>query len=160
LPVSFVLEDDQEAGEYRIVVTARKNGTGIRAVLDSDFFHSPEVEEIVKLFHELHIIGDSPFTLVEKDKQTTLSSYREVADAILDRSRHGIEIQRYKGLGEMNPEQLWQTTMNPDDRTLLQVKVEDAYEADEIFTTLMGDEVEPRRRFIEENALAVKNLDI
>jgi len=89
-----------------------------------------------------------------------LTSQKEVIDAILTRSRQGVEIQRYKGLGEMNPGQLWETTMNPETRTLLQLRIEDAYEADEIFATLMGDEVEPRRRFIAENALAVKNLDI
>ncbi|MBI3301180.1 MAG: DNA topoisomerase (ATP-hydrolyzing) subunit B [Deltaproteobacteria bacterium] len=160
LPVSFTLEEDSEIGGYRIVATTKTNGAGIRTVSDSDFLLSPEVQEIIKLFVDLRALGTPPFTLFDKEEPAVLASQREVVDAILARSRHGVEIQRYKGLGEMNPEQLWETTMNPETRTLLQVRIEDAYEADEIFATLMGDEVEPRRRFIEENALAVKNLDI
>ncbi len=128
--------------------------------MDSDFLHSPEVQEIRKLLGDLRAIGNPPFTLSDKEESSVLTSQKEVIDAILTRSRQGVEIQRYKGLGEMNPGQLWETTMNPETRTLLQVRIEDAYEADEIFATLMGDEVEPRRRFIAENALAVKNLDI
>ena len=158
--MSLSLEEDSEIGGYRIVATIGTNGTGTQTILDSDFLLSPEVQEIAKLFGDLRSIGDSPFTLFDKEEPTVLASQREVTDSILLRSRHGVEIQRYKGLGEMNPEQLWETTMNPQTRTLLQVRIEDAYEADEVFATLMGDEVEPRRRFIEENALAVKNLDV
>ena len=91
---------------------------------------------------------------VELDDAEALISYLE------DRGRKGISLGRYKGLGEMNANELWETTMNPDARTLLQVRVDDAVNADEIFTILMGDQVEPRRRFIEENALNVRNLDI
>lgn len=160
LPLSFFIEEDSEIGGYRIVAKTGTNGSGATTILDSDFFLSPEVQEIARLCAELRLISTSPFTFFEKGEQRLLNSQKEVADAILARSRNGVEIQRYKGLGEMNPEQLWETTMSPDSRTLLQVKIEDAYEADEIFSTLMGDEVEPRRQFIADNALAVKNLDI
>jgi len=159
-PLSFFIEEDGKIGGYRIVVTAKTNGSGIRLVLDNDFFSSPEVQEIIRTFNEVRIIGSPPFTLTEKGELVTLIDQKSLVDYILSRSRSGAEIQRYKGLGEMNPTQLWETTMDPESRTLLHVKIEDAYEADEIFSTLMGDEVEPRRRFIAENALAVKNLDI
>jgi DNA gyrase subunit B len=159
-PVSFTTEDDHKVGGHRIVATAKTNGAGIRFVIDSDFLNSPEVVEIEKTINDLRIIGPPPFALLEKDELVMLPSQKAVVDYIHARARHGTEIQRYKGLGEMNPAQLWETTMDPHSRTLLHVKIEDAYEADEVFSTLMGDEVEPRRRFIEENALAVKNLDI
>ncbi len=160
LPVSFSVEDNAKIEGYHIVATAKLNGSGIRTVIDSDFLHLPEIQELIKLIDQLRRIGTAPFTLVYKNEAKTLDSQQAVIDYILNRSRQGTDIQRYKGLGEMNPEQLWETTMNPETRTLLQVRIEDAYEADEIFATLMGDEVEPRRRFIEENALSVKNLDI
>jgi DNA gyrase subunit B len=160
LPVSFSLEEDSEIEGYRIVAATGVNGSGAMTILDSDFLLSPEVQEIIKLLSDLRTVGTSPFSLFDKEEQTILGSQKEVVETILTRARQGVEMQRYKGLGEMNPEQLWETTMNPETRTMLQVRIEDAYEADEIFSTLMGDEVEPRRRFIEENALAVKNLDI
>ena len=97
--------------------------------------------------------------LVRKDRNTTINGPIDLLKAILAEGEKGLSLQRYKGLGEMNPEQLWETTLDPEARTLLQVKVEDLADADDIFTKLMGDVVEPRREFIQQNALSVEHLD-
>jgi DNA gyrase subunit B len=90
----------------------------------------------------------------------SLPTYAGVVEFLFDQGKRGQSIQRYKGLGEMNPEQLWETTMNPDKRSIISVRLDDGVEAEEIFTTLMGENVEPRRKFIEDNALSVTNLDV
>ncbi len=104
-------------------------------------------------------VYDLPATLVRKDRTQLIMGPMDLLDAILAEGEKGLSLQRYKGLGEMNPDQLWETTLDPDARTLLQVKVEDMAEADDLFTKLMGDVVEPRREFIQQNALNVENLD-
>jgi DNA gyrase subunit B len=111
---------------------------------------------------QISIIGEPPYSDVsdESPAPVILESAKALVEHITSLGKKGLSLQRYKGLGEMNPEQLWETTMNPEKRTLLQVGVEDAVVADEIFTTLMGDQVEPRRDFIYKNALYVSNLDI
>ena len=157
---SFSIEEDRKLGGYRMIVTQGLNGSGQRVIFDRDFIESAEAVEVTRLLSALANIGPAPFAFSAKETALVLGSQEEVLDAILARSRKGVDIQRYKGLGEMNPEQLWETTMNPETRTLLQVRIEDAYEADEVFSTLMGDEVEPRRKFISENALSAKNIDI
>jgi len=159
-PSSCLLEEDAEHNCYKLVVTTRANGTGYQTTIDREFLTSPEYREIKKLFADLSGIGLPPYTVEEGENKTPLKSLTEVLRYIMEGGKKGQYIQRYKGLGEMNPEQLWETTMNPETRVLLQVRIEDAVEADEIFSTLMGDEVEPRRKFIEEHALTVKNLDV
>ena len=105
-------------------------------------------------------MSDGPYEIIYKEDVKSFKTLREVKNFVLKCGAKGIYIQRYKGLGEMNPNQLWETTMDPENRTLLQVRVDDVVEADEIFTVLMGDAVEPRRNFIEGNALNVRNLDV
>jgi len=160
LPVNFDLIEDTEHSGWKVVVRCRVNGSSYDTVIDAPLCATPEFAELSRLAGELRAAGKPPFTLVDGDQTTSLPTLRAAAAHILAMARKGLEVQRYKGLGEMNPDQLWKTTMDHGTRTLLQVRIEDAYEADEIFSTLMGDEVEPRRRFIEANALSVKNLDI
>jgi DNA gyrase subunit B len=159
-PVGFTLEEDREHACFRIVTTTRANGTGHRTVVDHELCLTAEFEEVRRIARELAAAGEPPFQLGTGEKAQILPNLLDAVAHIMTEARKGLDIQRYKGLGEMNPAQLWETTMNPETRTLLQVKIEDAVEADIIFSTLMGDEVEPRRKFIEENALNVRNLDI
>ena len=128
--------------------------------LDRALLGSLDARRLNERHAHLVEVYDKPAKLKRKDKVEVVLGPRSLLNAVYETGRKGIELQRYKGLGEMNPEQLWETTLDPDVRTLLQVKVGDLAEADEIFAKLMGDVVEPRREFIQENALNVSNLDV
>jgi len=159
-PLRVELVDDSEHGGVRLVVRAKQNGSAQETAIDAAFCASPEFVELQRLAKAVRAAGAAPFTIAAGERASTAATLAAAVTDILATARKGLHIPRYKGLGEMNPEQLWATTMNPDTRTLLQVRVEDAYEADLMFSTLMGDEVEPRRKFIEDHALTVRNLDI
>jgi len=149
---------DEEHGTYEIVVL-RSRGNG-RIIIDWELATHVEFQKAAHLFGDLQALSRPPFVIAENDNQTTVDSRVALLEHIMTAAKKDISIQRYKGLGEMNPEQLWETTLRPETRTILNVQVNDAVETDEMFTVLMGDAVEPRRRFIEDNALDVKNLDI
>jgi DNA gyrase subunit B len=121
---------------------------------------SPEYQRLLVLHKAIGELDHPPFTAKSDSSSALLKDRQQLIDHIMELGKKDLQIQRYKGLGEMNPEQLWETTMDPEKRTLLQVQVKDAVDTDDIFTVLMGDAVEPRRKFIEDNALEVKNLDI
>ena len=159
-PVSCALEEDPEHNCFKLICATRTNGSRSQTIIDREFLISAEYKEIKRLFSELTSIGVPPYAVENGNQQAQLRSLTEVLRYIMEGGKKGQYIQRYKGLGEMNPDQLWETTMNPETRILLQVRIEDAVEANDIFSTLMGDEVEPRRKFIEDHALTVKNLDV
>jgi DNA gyrase subunit B len=144
----------------RVIVHKTEHGTPSHKYLPREFFESAEYQRIADLARTLAgLIGEGAYVTRESDRQD-VGSFKEAMKWLFEQARKGQTIQRYKGLGEMNPEQLWDTTINPETRRLMQVRIEDAVAADDIFTTLMGDQVEPRREFIEKNALSVTNLDI
>ena len=143
---------------FAVRVVAVMHGVESERRLGSEFFRSIEYRNLVRLGG--HVDAPLARAMVHKgERRRGIASYREGLEWLLADARRGTHMQRYKGLGEMNPDQLWETTMDPETRRLLQVRIEDAVAADELFTTLMGDQVEPRREFIEENALTVANLD-
>jgi len=144
----------------RVLVNKTEHGTPSRKYLPREFFESAEYGRIADLARTLAgLIGEGAY-VTRADDRYEIGSFKDAMKWLFDQARRGQHIQRYKGLGEMNPEQLWDTTINPDTRRLMQVKIDDAVAADDIFTTLMGDQVEPRREFIEKNALSVMNLDV
>jgi DNA gyrase subunit B len=161
LPVTWTVEPEPEHGGYRLLATTRRSGVALTTGLDIEQLASADFVRLGELAARVRVLGDAPYAIVgEADEQEAFPSATRLLDRVLERARKGLTIQRYKGLGEMNPDQLAETTMNPGSRTLLQVRIEDAIEADDVFSRLMGEEVEPRREFIEQNALQVQNLDV
>jgi DNA gyrase subunit B len=156
----FNVAPDTEHGGFKIVAPARAAGVRKPTVVDFEFMDSPEFSDLTTLYKELAVLGSPPYALQNGAEVIEFKRLEELADRVNELGKKGLAIQRYKGLGEMNPEQLWETTMDPQRRTLLQVRVADGYDADDLFSRLMGDLVEPRRAFIEKNALNVRNLDV
>jgi DNA gyrase subunit B len=182
------VEPDEENKSFSLAIEDRSNGYSRHTTISLDFVTSPDYRTLLSSYREIRDIKP-PMTVVttsgvpeldpepefgtgtpgtgtaaagraKPEPAVTITSLDALLEYFVNAGKKGVAINRYKGLGEMNPEQLWTTTMNPEGRTLLQVRAEDHTEADQMFTTLMGDQVEPRRKFIEDNALDVRNLDI
>jgi DNA gyrase subunit B len=149
-----------DGGTPRLLVARSEHGTTTEKHIHREFFESAEYRRIAELGKTLAGLLQPGAYVMKGDQRQEVSSFKQTIEWLLDQARRGQLIQRYKGLGEMNPDQLWETTINPATRRLVQVRIEDALAANDIFATLMGDQVEPRREFIEKNALAVANLDI
>jgi DNA gyrase subunit B len=160
--VTLTLESgqDEEHKAYQILCRLQEKGLQQEMIVDQNFLASAEFRELLALSPAAIGLGRPPYRLRIEGSEKSLVTTAEVVQEILEIGKKGLAIQRYKGLGEMNPQQLWETTMNPETRTLLQVALEDVVMADEIFTILMGDQVEPRRDFIQTHALEVRNLDV
>jgi DNA gyrase subunit B len=164
-PLEMTIASDDEHGRSKLVVKSRIGAADRVTTFDFDFLTSGDFEKLHDIDQGVRAIGKPPFYAVtSEDEEVTQGELIGDADSVFRfvdaRARKGLQVQRYKGLGEMNAETLWETTMDPDARVLLQVRIDDAVETEQLFSVLMGDEVEPRREFIETNALSVKNLDI
>ncbi len=150
----------EEEGLFGVKLLRRIHGNDYEVDLEPGFFQAPDYRSVGSLADKLDGMLGEGATIKRGERETSVTHFKEVMDWLLAESKRGLSIQRYKGLGEMNHEQLWETTMDPEARRMLQVSIEDAMAADEVFDTLMGDQVEPRRDFIERNALSVSNLDV
>jgi len=155
-----VVAFDEEEGAYRLEINKYVHGNLQSCVIDAEFVGSGDYHQINTMYKMLDgLIG--PGAIIKRgEKEYNVGTFKEALDWLLGEAKHNLNVQRYKGLGEMNPDQLWETTMDPKARRLLKVQIDDAIAADEIFSTLMGDNVEPRRAFIENNALNVGSLDV
>ncbi|MBI5212591.1 MAG: DNA gyrase subunit B, partial [Nitrospirae bacterium] len=154
-PGEIIFDEEQEAYAVEIKLQNSKMNLSVQ------FLQSPEFKEIAQVYKEVTaVFGKPPYKISIKEIKKEAASLKELLATVTEASKKGLSIQRYKGLGEMNPQQLWETTMDPEKRALMQVSIEDSVKADEIFTILMGDQVEPRKEFITKHALEAKNIDI
>lgn len=159
--INIQIDFDSEHELYAFILKGRRRGREYQVRFSEEFIESPIVHKLYELYEPIRDQDQPPFTFMDKNgDEQKANGGKELLDAILEAGKSGMYIQRYKGLGEMNPDQLWETTMDPEKRVLLQVRADDLVEAELIFSTLMGDAVEPRRDFIQTHALDVKNLDI
>jgi DNA gyrase subunit B len=156
----FNVEFDQERNLYLPSVDIMSHGVSNHYRFEGAFFNSPEYKRIVALANTVDELFGAESFIQRGERKQPVTTIEAMKDWLMKEASRGMSIQRYKGLGEMNPEQLWETTMDPEARRMLRVTIDDAVAADQMFTTLMGDEVEPRRNFIQENALSVANLDV
>jgi len=151
------IEFDEEHISHRVELQRQ----GFRKLdLSEAFIESPEYRNLAKLYMVIKDLGGPPYKVLVKDEEREAVDSTELLNLVLGQAKKGLSIQRYKGLGEMNPQQLWDTTMDAEKRTLLQVSVDDTIGADEVFTILMGDAVEPRKDFITKHALEAQNIDV
>tara|TARA_B100000686_G_C16429882_1_gene781536 strand:- start:117 stop:824 length:708 start_codon:yes stop_codon:yes gene_type:complete len=158
--VHLEVDHDPENKLFKFIILGLNQGREFNLKFNTEFVESILIQKLFEIYEPLRQSDTPPFTLIYNGTEKIVYSREELLCAILEAGKKGIYIQRYKGLGEMNPGQLWETTMNPDKRTLLQVRADDLIESDNLFTMLMGDEVEPRRDFIKGNALEARNIDV
>ncbi len=158
--VSVKIDKDTEYNNFKFLISLTKFGLKTIGLFDQRFAESPDWKELKRIWGEITSIMTLPIVVTAADKDVEFKDYSEFYAHVMESTKQGIYVQRYKGLGEMNPEQLWDTTLNPENRNLLRVTVDDAMSADETFSVLMGELVEPRRKFIEDNALLAGELDV